>query len=48
MRFFVGVFGFAAAAAVYVSKDIIWLLLTGYSFFVPGVALRFSSRLRAG
>ena len=39
MRFFVGVFGFAAAAAVYVSKDIIWLLLTAYSFFVPGVAL---------
>jgi SSS family solute:Na+ symporter len=26
VRFFVGVFGFAAAAAVYVSKDIIWLL----------------------
>ena len=39
VRFFVGVFGFAAAAAVYVSKDIIWLLLTAYSFFVPGVAL---------
>ncbi len=39
VRFFVGVFGFAAAPAVYVSKDIIWLLLTAYSFFVPGVAL---------
>ena len=39
VRFFVGVFGIAAAAAVYVSKDIIWLLLTAYSLFVPGVAL---------
>ena len=39
VRFFVTLFGIAAAASVYLSGDIIKLLLTAYSLFVPGVAV---------
>ena len=48
VRFFVGVFGFAAAAAVYVSKDIIWLLLTAYSSSCREWPCRFSLRSSGG
>lgn len=39
VRWMIAIFGALAALSVYVSKDIIGLLLTAYSFFVPGVAI---------
>ena len=39
VRWMIAIFGVAAASAVYISQDIIGLLLTAYSFFVPGVAI---------
>ena len=39
VRWMIAIFGALAALSVYVSKDIICLLLTAYSFFVPGVAI---------
>ena len=39
VRLLVTLFGIGCAAAVYVSGDIIKLLLTAYSFYVPGVAV---------
>lgn len=39
VRLMVAIFGLLAAGSVYVSKDIIGLLLIAYSLFVPGVAV---------
>lgn len=39
IRWLVVAFGFVAAMMIYMDKNIIGLLLKGYSFFVPGVAI---------